>query len=335
MKKESEGEDVVVSIEQTKIGETTVHYLAVPIVAPCWAIKDGKLYAALYPQILAAALEQDGAGGSVLENETFVAARKRIDVKQAVSVSFMDLPKLAPRGYQMVLLGQRSLLGFADMFGLQTPAMVLPPLNQITPHLAPSVGATWVDDAGWHYRGVTPFPGAQLLGGEQALVVTAAPVLAGVAVPALAKARQQAMAVQSLSNLRQLGLAVHMYANEHNGDLPPDLGATYPYLRNEVAYFMPRRQAMMAARPANQNEAEFRRWLGENSDYAYLGKAGMKLNGVGNTSQHVIIHEKLDRLEEGFAGAAFLDGHAERMPAHYLKQRLEEQEKKMKGGVGQ
>src|SRR5258705_7404492 len=104
----------------------------------------------------------------------------------------MDLPRLAPRGYQMVLALQRGALGFADMFGLQTPAMVLPPLNKIQPHLAASLSATWIDDAGWHYRGVSPFPGADLLGGEQALATTIAPVAVAAILPATAKARQQA-----------------------------------------------------------------------------------------------------------------------------------------------
>ena len=328
LKREAGEESITVSIETTKIGDTTVHYLAVPVVAPCWAIKDGRLYAALYPQILMAAMEHDGdPAKSVLRNETFIATRKRLGVEQPISLSYMDLPKLAPRGYQMVLIGQRSLLGFADMFGLQTPAMVLPPLNEIMPHLRPSAGATWVDDAGWHYRGVTPFPGAQLLGGEQAAVAAAAPVLAAVALPAMAKARQQAVAVQSMSNLRQIGVAVHMYANEHNGDLPPDLGSTYPYVQNTTAYFMPANQKMMMAQAKPQNDQELRKWISETSDYAYLGKAGMKLAGVPNTAKHIIAHEKLDRVREGMASAVFLDGHAERVAATYLRQQLAEQAK--------
>jgi hypothetical protein len=328
LKSEGAQEQVTVSIEQTKIGDTTVHYLAVPAVAPCWAVKNGKLYMALFPQILAAAMEHDGdAGKSVLQNPAFTAARERVGVKQPISISFMDLPKLAPRGYQMLLIGQRSLLGFADMFGLQTPAMVLPPLNEIMPHLSPAASATWIDDNGWHYRGVTPFPGAQLLGGEQALAVTAAPVLAGVALPAMARARQQAVAVQSMSNLRQIGLAVHMYANDHQGDVPPDLGSTYPYLRNTMVYFKPARQQMMMAQPPNLNDMELRKWLVENSDYVYLGREGMKLAGVANTSQYIIGHEKLDRAERGMAGAVFLDGHAEILPVVYLQQRVEEQKK--------
>jgi hypothetical protein len=334
-KGETAEDHVTVSIEQTKIGGTTVHYLAVPAVAPCWAVKNGKFYFALFPQILAAAMEQDGsAGKSVLQNPAFVAARARVGVKEPISISFMDLPKLAPRGYQMLLIGQRSLLGFADMFGLETPPMVLPPLNEIMPHLSPAVGATWIDDNGWHYRGVTPFPGAQLLGGEQALAVTAAPVLAAVALPAMARARQQAMAVQSMSNLRQIGMAVHMYAQDHQGNVPPDLGSTYPYLKNSMVYFMPRREMMMA-QPPNLNDEELRKWLEANSDYTYLGREGMKLVGVPNTAQHVIAHEKLDRVQRGMAGAVFLDGHAEFLPVVYLQQRLEEQKKTEKAGQGQ
>jgi hypothetical protein len=220
------GEDgPTIAFETTKVGDLTIHYLAIPAVAPCWAIKNDTLYVALFPQILAAAADLKPEGGSsILANEKFMAARERLGVSaSAISFSYMDLPKLAPRGYQMVLALQRGALGFADMFGMQTPALVLPPLSKIQPHLGTSFSASWVDDAGWHYRGVSPFPGADVLGGEQAVAVTAAPVAAAVLVPAAARARQQAMMVQGMNNMRQIGMGAMMYANDSKGELPPDL----------------------------------------------------------------------------------------------------------------
>lgn len=313
------------AIETTKIGDLNVHYFPVPAISPCWTIKNNTFYFALFPQILAAATEQAGSGKSILANEDFIAARKRLGVSNnAISVSYMDLPKLAPRGYQMVLLLQRTALGFSDMFGLQTPAMVLPPLNKIQPHLAPSIGASWVDDAGWHYRAVTPFPGAELLGGEQALATVVAPGLAAVALPAMAKARQQAMVAQDMNNLRQIGMGAIMYSNDNKGNLPPDLGATLPYTNSPMLYVSPQRSRAVAL-PANANPQDQAKWVNENSDYVYLGKELGNLNKLKAPGQTIIAYEKFETAENGSVNMLFADGHVERLPVQFAKDRVEQQ----------
>ena len=45
-------------------------------------------------------------------------------------------------------------------------------------------------------------------------------LLAGLVFPAGGKARRMALATSCLSNLRQLGLALQMYVNDHNGIMP-------------------------------------------------------------------------------------------------------------------
>jgi hypothetical protein len=318
------------AIETAKIGDLNVHYFPVPALSPCWTIKNNTFYFALFPQILAAATEQDGSGKSILANEDFIAARKRLGLgNNAISVSYMDLPKLAPRGYQMVLLLQRTALGFSDMFGLQTPAMVLPPLNKIQPHLAPSMGASWVDEAGWHYRAVTPFPGAELLGGEQALAPVVAPGLAAVALPAMAKARQQAMMAQDMSNLREIGIGAIMYSNENKGNLPPDLGATLPYTNSPLLYLSPE-HARTAALPANAKPEDLAKWVNENSDYVYLGKELGNFRKLRAPGETIIAHEKFDMAKDGTVNIVCADGHVERLPVQAAKNRVEQQQAAMK-----
>jgi hypothetical protein len=50
------------------------------------------------------------------------------------------------------------------------------------------------------------------------------------ALPALARAREAAVRVRSMSNMRQLAIAVHMYATDHNGALPDSIDQLQPYL---------------------------------------------------------------------------------------------------------
>jgi prepilin-type processing-associated H-X9-DG protein len=210
------------------------------------------------------------------------------------------------------------------MFGLQTPALVLPPLNKIQPHLGPSMSATWVDDAGWHYRRVTPFPGADVFGGEQALAKAAAPVAAAIAVPAAARARAQAQAAQSMNNMRQIGLGVIMYANDNNGDLPPDLGATTKYITEPMVFVAPENRGKMM-RPANVKPEELAKWVNEHADYVYVGNDLKKLSKVPQPAQAIVAYEKPERARNGNLAVVFADGHVEIQPLTLVKDRVAQQ----------
>jgi len=57
-----------------------------------------------------------------------------------------------------------------------------------------------------------------------------APIALGLFLPALAKARARAQSVQCENNMKQIGLAARMWARDHNGMFPQQLGS----LTNEV-----------------------------------------------------------------------------------------------------
>jgi prepilin-type N-terminal cleavage/methylation domain-containing protein len=59
---------------------------------------------------------------------------------------------------------------------------------------------------------------------ELLVVIAIISVLAALLLPALSRARASALGVQSLSNTRQLGLAWQLYADDHQGRLPYNLG---------------------------------------------------------------------------------------------------------------
>ena len=154
------------SFEQVKIGDLTVHYAVLPLASPSWAIKDGNLYVAMYPQAIIAATAQAASTSakSILDNEGFQALRKRLGVPSAASISFMDLPKAADQSYQKLLLLSQFGLGAADMAGIKTPPVVIPPLAKLKENLAPAGCVSWTDDVGWHMKTVAPFPFSRLLG---------------------------------------------------------------------------------------------------------------------------------------------------------------------------
>ena len=75
---------------------------------------------------------------------------------------------------------------------------------------------------------------------ELLVVIAVIAVLMGILMPVLGRAREQAYRTACSSNLRQSGLALHMYATEHDGKLPALQGDTVggwlldiPYLAGE------------------------------------------------------------------------------------------------------
>lgn len=298
--------DMKVSFKQAKVGDVTVQYLATPFVTPSWAIQNGNLYLGFYPQLVAgAAGHVSREGKSILDNEKFVALRKRLGNQKATAFQFYDLPATAPTNYQTWMM-VASFGKFGDLFGVDTPPMLLPPLQTLMEHVSVAGAVSWTDDQGWHYRGVTPFPGGTLVAGETGgtMDVQTAVMLPAILLPSLNRAREQANRIKSATNLRQIGLGLQMYANEHKGRYPDDLAAAQEFIGTAETYANPRSPSAPVP-PGLEGEA-LKAWINESSDYAYLGKG----KSVRERGDVVLAHEKPDGLTDGL-NILFNDGHVE------------------------
>ena len=114
---------------------------------------------------------------------------------------------------------------FAMQAGVNLPPS-LPSLTSIAKDMGPSCCYRYWASDGLHvyYRG----PGIEV--SEMSLVGGA--VGAAVALPAIAKAREQARNAVVMSNLKQIGLGLVMYAQEHQGNWPADLEQAKSYFGN-------------------------------------------------------------------------------------------------------
>jgi prepilin-type N-terminal cleavage/methylation domain-containing protein len=70
---------------------------------------------------------------------------------------------------------------------------------------------------------------------ELLVVIAIIAILAGLLLPALAKAKQKGQRIACLNNMRQVGFALHMYETENNGKLPSNNGNDTKDFNNQFA----------------------------------------------------------------------------------------------------
>lgn len=302
-----------VRFKTNESGGITIHSLATPMVAPSWAVHQGKLFVALSPQAIVTATVYAGQqNNSIVQNEKFQAVRQALGGRAGSTLMFVDLPQTAPMAYQQYLMLTQMLASVTP--GDTGAAMLLPPLAEILPHLAPAGEVSWLDDDGWHLLARSPFPGSTLL--SQQALFSGGPfgaLSAGIALPAIARARDSARATASMSNLRQIAVAFHMFASEHGGETPNHLVELRRYVNNNLDVFLNPGAGVAAPDTTGWTDDAMRGWLDEHASYVYL-KPGGKLNEIANPATAPLFVEKPAFAENGTVAVAYADGHAERRP---------------------
>ncbi len=306
-----QGQDTKMTVEfrQEAIEGTTVHFLATPLVTPSWAIKNGTLYIGLFPQMVVSAMDRAVDAKSIQDNSDFQAVLQKVNAPPAFSsFGYVDLPKTVPDSYQVCLAINRLYFGIGDLFGAHSPPMILPPLNRLLPELEPAGSVGWSDDAGFHFRAIEPFPGANALGSAQSVAsigMGQSAMMMSILLPSLNRSRETANRVKCASNLRQIGQAILLYSNDNHGKYPPDLGTLIKTEDITASVFVcPDTNSQP---PPGMTPDQAADWVNRNSDYVYVG-AGMV---QGQQPSTVVCYEKdKDHGGDGM-NMLFGDGHVE------------------------
>lgn len=81
-------------------------------------------------------------------------------------------------------------------------------------------------------------------------------LLAGAVTPVIARAREQGRRTKCASNLRQIGIALHLYAGDNNEAFPANLAALYPnYVTDQAVFDCPSSSAVGTAASPNYGYA--------------------------------------------------------------------------------
>jgi hypothetical protein len=195
------------------------------IVSPAWTVVGDKLIIALYPQIVEDAARQIKQGEkSLLDNPEYVAARKRTG--DAGPMFYASGARLTENLYPIALPLVAALNNLGGMFnhdnGNDEPvpgaADLLPSMQRLLEYVGDdAVAVTVTPDGLLKTRSV----GNPLL--SPMTWVDSPVVWLALGIPTLADTGDAEDRVRSLSNMRQIGQATILYANENKGKFPPDL----------------------------------------------------------------------------------------------------------------
>lgn len=221
------------SINNQKLTVITFPGLPVPLEL-CWAMSDGYLYAAGSPQALTAAINQGRSGKqSLVDNPRFKEMGGE-NLNDAIQVTFVDTPRLLRDGYGLVNLGLAALANAvrSPTDAARDPGLIMPSYADLANNAKAALTISRIQ--GDDLVATCQFDRSILVnacgtvglfgsaGGAYATAIAAA-----IMIPALEKARGHAREhgdhAQSAAQLRQISMAIMIYAQDHNDRLPQNL----------------------------------------------------------------------------------------------------------------
>jgi len=265
--------------------------LAVMQIMPTWVISGDHVIIASNPAMCNLAIEQANSGkNSIRSMEGFKKVTANLP-DNLLSLNYND----SKVQFNQMMMGLQQLWPLITMGAAKaklTLPFILPSLTHVAEKMGPSCQYSWYDTQGLrsYYRGV---------GVEQSVgAVAGGAVGLGIMMPALARTRGQARRVVSMNNLKQIGLASIMYANDHDGNFPANFEQMNSYIGNSKILESPLKPKDFAG-----------------PSYIYI--AGQKTSmDPGN----IIAYENPQYCREG-TNVLFMDGHVEWMkPDIFLRE---------------
>ena len=292
-------EGMVQVSSQVQDGRTIHTWAVMPLamaqIMPSWTVVGDRIVIGSNPALLTSAVDQINSGTkSIRSTDGFKKVTAKLpdnllSFKYGDSkLQFTQLTTAAQQFWPMATM-------FASNAGLKLP-FVLPQLSHIAQDMGPSCQYSWLDASGLrsYYRGagIEPSLGA----------VAGGAIGAGILMPALARSREQGRNAVSMNNLKQLGLAVIMYADENQDKLPENFEQAKQYYRDSKILESPLKPK------------DF-----DGPSYIYVSGHSMKAE---SPARQIVIYENPEYCKDTI-NALFLDGHVEKMRRDRFLETLE------------
>lgn len=139
--------------------------------------------------------------------------------------------------------------------------------------------------------------------------------------PALVDARNRARKIVVLNQLKQIALALILYANDHQEQLPQHLAETLPYVGTPAVLLFPESSVKAPTDLMQQGQNAQAAWVDAHTPFVFR-LPGALLKSVKDPVSTIMVHQKPETAIDGIVGAAFADGHAELMTLKVLAGKL-------------
>jgi prepilin-type processing-associated H-X9-DG protein len=281
-------------------------------ISPAWAIVGDKFVLALYPQLVEDAARHIKDGGkSLLDNPEYAAARKRTGSEGPMI--WVSGPEVTKNLYPVSLVFVSAINSFAGGFhegndeSEVAGADLLPSMQRLLEYVGHDTLAIKTTPDGLLKTRSVSNP---LL---SPLAWVDSPVLwLALGIPSIGASEDAADRVKSAANLRQIGQAIQLYANENKGKSPPDL-ATLTKTQDLQADTM--KSPFGPAKDGN--------------DVVLLHYGGAIPSATVVGSAEIIIAYDQAALEQGEGtNALYADGHVDWIAPDAFKKALDESKKK-------
>lgn len=198
---------------------TQLAFKGVPVpVAPSWGVIGNRVVVGLFPQMVAATMDEIKNGprpGPLAESANFKAMRGRLP-KDAQSLAYLDDKTILRWVYPLQLFAAQAISSGLSASGVDMNVAAIPTIDQQLAATPNSMAAVSANDDGIHV--VVMAPGSWLSSGVSTLAG-----VTSVQTPAPETAKAAGDRSRSLVNLRQIGQACLIYANDQRGTFPPNL----------------------------------------------------------------------------------------------------------------
>jgi hypothetical protein len=313
------------TMEIENFGSRKVYYVKLSespwAMSPAVAVEDGRVVAALAVGDVKEALTRERTrGSSIFANEDFAQCRKRLPAA-SLMVTYTDSKKSYEANCGMILMQAKMM---SAVTGTEMDLSALP-AAAVSQHLFGSVGVAVEAGDGIVWECYSAIPGI-----EAVPMVIMAAVAVPMATKGMSMGRKHAKAAACKNNLKMIGLALHIYATDHEESFPK--GKTAAAVISELVEgdYLPSYEGygvfMCPAAEADQKAWERTKKISA-ATVSYRWVAGLK---AVSRPDFIMMYDKSVEHHKDGRNVLCVDGHVEWMKEEEFQKRLAEQRDKMR-----